>query len=89
MDRNQRERGGTTFPYPWIPNDEIWVEYSLNPGEYPYIIAHEISKHYLITKVGWPDLRAHQFASKIEFELRIKPLAWEEIIPKVAKLLKT
>ena len=62
--------GGHGYVYPWVPNDEIWIEESLDPRELPYVVAHEFLEHRLMRDAKLDYDTAHEICSKVEFQLR-------------------
>lgn len=58
--------GGHHLIYPWIPQNEVWIDDDLQPNEYPFVILHELHERELMAK-GWTYNKAHASASKIEF----------------------
>jgi hypothetical protein len=62
--------GGHGYVYHWIPQDEIWIDNSLNPEEIPVIVLHEFVERTLMKYRQLSYKKAHHFASKVEFEHR-------------------
>ena len=62
--------GGHGYVYRWVPKGEIWIEHDLEPGEMPYIVAHEYMELRLMRDEGLEYDPAHEICSKVEFELR-------------------
>lgn len=62
--------GGHGFVYPWVPNDEIWIEAILDRRELPFIVAHEYIERRLMrdAKINYDE--AHDICSRVEFKLR-------------------
>jgi hypothetical protein len=67
--------GGNGGAYPWIPNNEIWIENGIHESEIPFIILHEFSEFVLMKYDKMPYEKAHKIASKIEFDMRDKGLS--------------
>lgn len=59
--------GGHHFVYPWVPQDEIWIDDDLSPSEYPFVILHELFERQLMSE-GHSYNYSHPKASKIELE---------------------
>lgn len=62
--------GGHGFVYPWVPNDEIWIEHSLDQRELPFIVAHEYIERRLMRDAKLDYDTAHDICSRVEFHLR-------------------
>lgn len=62
--------GGHGFVYPWVPNDEIWIEDTLDPRELPFIIAHEYLERRLMRDEKLDYDTAHDICARVEFHLR-------------------
>lgn len=62
--------GGHGLVYPWVPNDEIWVEDSLDRRELPFIVAHEYIERRLMRDAKLDYDMAHDICSRVEFHLR-------------------
>lgn len=64
--------GGHHYVYNFVPKDEVWIDDSLNPDEYNYVIFHEIIERNLMkyNKMKYAD--AHDIAIKYEGVLRDK-----------------
>lgn len=62
--------GGNGYVYPWVPNDEIWIENGVKSHEIPFIILHEyVEKTYMKEKkMKYDD--AHSIAAKAEWNHR-------------------
>lgn len=84
---NQGAYSGAKDAYPRIP-DQIWLEYSLDPDEMPYIMAHEFVERHLVKDLGYDIWKAYPIGAKIEWELRRRGLvSKEEVIPLAMSLL--
>jgi len=57
--------GGHHFVYPWVPENEVWLDDDLSPKEYPFVLLHELNEREKM-KHGWSYNRAHPDSSKIE-----------------------
>lgn len=62
--------GGHYAVYPWVPAREIWLEKDTDPRELIFILAHEYLELRMMRDGGLGYDRAHEIASKIEFQLR-------------------
>jgi hypothetical protein len=62
--------GGHGYVYRWVPKREIWVEGDLDHRELPFIVTHEYLELRLMRDRGLPYDRAHEIASRLEFDLR-------------------
>ena len=62
--------GGNPTVYPWVPNNEIWLESGLHPSELPYILLHEFTEMMLMKHQHINYDKAHDIAAKIEFSKR-------------------
>jgi hypothetical protein len=63
--------GGHGLVYPYIPNNEIWVDDQISPKERRYIISHETHENISMSK-GMKYDQAHKEASAFEHKIRIK-----------------
>ncbi len=64
-------RGGHGGRHPWIPWDEIWVEWSLGPEEWGPAAVHEAVERYWMIWAGKPHEQAHEIATRIEQRVRL------------------
>jgi hypothetical protein len=62
--------GGHGAVYPWAPQDEIWIENSLDRRELPFIVAHEYLERRLMREAKLDYDTAHDICSRVEFHLR-------------------
>jgi hypothetical protein len=62
--------GGHGYVYPWVPQDEIWIEESLDHHELPYIVSHEYLERRLMRDAKIDYDTAHEICSAVEFQLR-------------------
>ena len=62
--------GGHGFVYPWVPNNEIWLEDTLDQHELPFIVAHEYLERRLMRDEKLDYDTAHDICSRVEFHLR-------------------
>jgi len=64
--------GGHDYVYQFIPVNEVWLDNDLAPGEYPFVLLHEIHERYLMA-TGKTYSQAHRSASSIEHQARLAP----------------
>lgn len=64
--------GGHDKVYAFVPKDEIWIDDDLSPRERRFVLLHEVHERRLMAG-GWPYVRAHRSASKIEYACRHHP----------------
>jgi len=64
--------GGHDYVYEFVPFDEVWIDDTVEEGERPYVLLHELHERNLMVK-GWDYDRAHNDASKIEYHCRHNP----------------
>lgn len=62
--------GGHGYVYPWVPNDEIWIEDTLDQRELPFIVSHEYLERRLMRDEKLDYDTAHDICSRVEFHLR-------------------
>jgi len=62
--------GGHHLVYDFIPENEIWIEYSHGPDEQRMILAHELVEHLLMKHKGIKYNEAHNKANNVEAKLR-------------------
>jgi hypothetical protein len=62
--------GGHGYVYPWIPNDEIWIEDEVDQPEREAILLHEYVELVKMRDDGWDYSEAHEEAGRREFEYR-------------------
>lgn len=66
------DAGGHDRVYPWIPNQEIWIEEALPEKERHFILLHELHERFLMgTGKKYPE--AHHGATIIEDHFRNAP----------------
>jgi hypothetical protein len=71
--------GGHGYVYPWIPNNEIWLEFGLHESELPLILLHEYAELALMRRqFGYE--QAHARANKVEFHYRQKGLTRQQAL---------
>lgn len=77
--------GGHHNVYPWVPENEIWLDNDIPPGERPFVLAHEwIERVYMGHGDDYPT--AHRKASSFERALRDSPKLLAEVPALMAKL---
>lgn len=64
--------GGHGYVYPWIPNQEIWMEKGEQEDEVPVLILHEYVERTIMKYKHISYDKAHTIAAKVEFEHRGK-----------------
>jgi hypothetical protein len=57
--------GGNGVAYDWIPENEIWIDYTTIEEEIPCIVAHELTEARLM-RSGLPYEAAHSIADLVE-----------------------
>jgi len=62
--------GGHGYVYPWVPNNEIWLEDSIDPPERMTVLLHEYVELVKMRDDGWDYPEAHDLAGQKEFEYR-------------------
>jgi hypothetical protein len=62
--------GGHNLVYPFIPENEIWIETLEGADDQRFILAHELVEIFLMRHLGWPYKKAHNVANKTEDKLR-------------------
>jgi hypothetical protein len=62
--------GGHHYVYKFIPKNEVWIDDSLNPKEYDYVLYHELIERNLMKMNKYSYAQAHDVAIKIEDALR-------------------
>lgn len=63
-------QGGHHYVYPWVPEQEIWVEDGVDHREIHLIVCHEYLERRLMRDADLQYNRAHGIASALEFDLR-------------------
>lgn len=69
--RTEFLEGGHGYVYPWIPNNEIWLEDGVHPSELPFILIHEYTELLDMRDRGTEYEVAHDRASAVEFKARV------------------
>jgi hypothetical protein len=64
--------GGHDRVYGFIPENEVWIDTGLDDAERPFVLLHELHERNLMVK-GWPYNRAHDDASRLEYNYRHHP----------------
>lgn len=64
--------GGHDQVYHFVPRNEVWLDDDLGPGELRFVLLHELHERHLMT-LGWPYVKAHRSASRIEYHCRAHP----------------
>jgi hypothetical protein len=77
--------GGHDKVYPFVPNEEVWIDDDLSPFERKFVILHELKERALM-KRGWEYHRAHHAASAVEYTCRHRPALFPEKLQEVLLL---
>jgi hypothetical protein len=64
--------GGHDKVYHFVPQNEVWIDDDVGPGERRFVLLHELHERHLMS-LGWPYFKAHNSASKIEYHCRAHP----------------
>jgi hypothetical protein len=80
--------GGHGYVYRWVPKRQIWIEKDLDRWELPFIISHEYLELRMMRDEGIDYDQAHEFAAKIEFDLRKRKGAHPLLVSGRRKLSK-
>lgn len=62
--------GGNSERYPFIPEDEIWVDNSISSEEYETTLAHEINERNLMARFAMTYFDAHDSSLALEVKMR-------------------
>lgn len=62
--------GGNSERYPFIPEDEIWIDNSISSEEYEPTLAHEINERNLMAKFAMTYFDAHDSSLALEVKMR-------------------
>ena len=63
--------GGHDVVYPdFVPKNEVWIDDTLDKGELPYVMYHELFERRMMSRHGWDYNKAHDEASRLELEWR-------------------
>jgi hypothetical protein len=63
--------GGNSERYPFIPQNEIWIDNAISAEEYKYTLAHELNERNLMAKKGMSYADAHDSSLALEHNLRL------------------
>jgi len=69
--------GGHDKVYPFIPENEIWIDDDLDVGERKLVLLHEAHERYLMSK-GIKYSPAHYSSSEVEYYCRRHPKALDK-----------
>jgi hypothetical protein len=58
--------GGHGYVYGFIPKDEVWVEDSVIKEERKFVLIHELKERELMKEKGWPYVKSHKEATRVE-----------------------
>lgn len=62
--------GGHAYVYPFMPEDEIWIEDQVSEEERSFVLLHEFTERHLMRNRKVDYDKAHEYASKVEFAAR-------------------
>ncbi len=62
--------GGHGYVYPWVPQQQIWIEDGVDRREVPFIVCHEYHERRLMRDEGLDYDSAHEICSTVEFDIR-------------------
>jgi len=62
--------GGNSFRYPFIPENEIWIDNAVSCEEYLTTLRHEIRERNLMKEKNLTYFEAHDSALTLEYNLR-------------------
>jgi len=62
--------GGNSQRYPFIPQNEIWIDHAIAAEEFEYTLAHELLERSLMSRQGMSYDDAHNRALKLERAMR-------------------
>lgn len=79
--------GGHSKVYPFIPENEIWIDDDLSEREWKFVLLHEIHERNLMSK-GMDYDHAHLDSSKIEYACRKNPKTTDNALRKEIKKLQ-
>lgn len=63
--------GGHHYIYPWIPEDEVWIEAGLSGKDLSAIIVHELSEREMMKRLSMSYEEAHKVSNTCEEAVRI------------------
>lgn len=63
--------GGHHYVYPWIPENEIWIEAGLTGKDLSAIIVHELSEREMMKRLNMGYEEAHKVSNTCEEAVRI------------------
>ncbi|MCX6570159.1 MAG: hypothetical protein NT006_01835 [Candidatus Aminicenantes bacterium] len=72
VENIHKRLGGHDQVYHFVPKNEVWLDDDLGPGELRFVLLHELHERHLMT-LGWPYVKAHRSASRIEYHCRAHP----------------
>jgi hypothetical protein len=64
--------GGHDHVYEFVPDDEVWIDDTLQAKERPYSLVHELHERNLMLN-GMPYAKAHAISSRLEKRCRRRP----------------
>ena len=76
--------GGNAERYPFIPQNEIWIDYAISAEEFSYTLAHELHERNLMATKGMSYSDAHDSSLALERRMRYNDL---QIVKEHEKLI--
>jgi hypothetical protein len=64
--------GGHDYVYEFVPENEVWIDDSIEEKERGYILLHELHERNRMA-AGWPYNKAHAESSRLEYRCRHHP----------------
>lgn len=72
--------GGHHYRYDFIPENEVWLEETLDKREISETLVHELHERRRMKHDGWDYDKAHEEASKVEAEVRALPNTIKQVL---------
>lgn len=79
--------GGNAYVYPFMPEDEIWIEDQVKMEERDYVLVHEATERSLMKHEDLDYDQAHAFASNVEFKCRQDELHGDAVFAVAKQML--
>jgi hypothetical protein len=80
--------GGNNERYPFVPQNEIWIDHAISAEEFSYTLAHELHERDLMATKGMSYSDAHDSSLALERRMRKNDFTTakehEKLIPKVS-----
>ncbi len=73
---NEFVYGGNNQRYPFVPEEEIWIDNSISAEEFETTLAHELNERNLMAKFGMTYYDAHDSSLALEVVMRTN---WQKI----------